>query len=171
MKQILNLSLMMLTIITILISLPFAISEFTNTPVYIHPEFEKTFNEFREDAKKYKVNLNLSKLITIFSHKVEDGTAAFCIPKTNTIVVSSSIWSTLNDNARKALLYHEWGHCILKREHVELYSFAPLQCPISIMYPYIDPMNLCYNKDNQESYNRELFTNPYGFETFSRRKK
>lgn len=170
MKPILNLFLMMFTLLAIILSVPFAVSEFTNNPVYIHPEFEQSFKEFRADAKRYKVEINVSKLVTIFSYNVNDTTAAFCVPKTKTVVVSVRIWETLNDNAKKALLYHEWGHCILRRNHVES-DYSVFQCPSSIMHPYIDPMHLCYNKENQESYNRELFTNPHGFETFSRRKK
>jgi hypothetical protein len=159
-------------VLLLLIGAPFLISKITNRPVFTDSAFEKYLIQFESDAKKYNTHLNLYKLITIFSNKIntaETGAVAFCMPATKTVVISRPIWNKLDNSGKKALLYHEWGHCILRREHTESYDYSSL-CPTSLMYPYIDPLKYCYNK-HQESYNRELFTNPFNFKTFSRSKK
>jgi len=171
MKFIFTVYINMLIFLTIMFSLPLAISELTNSPVYVDDKFKETFNSFRRDAKKYKVELNLRKHISIFSRTVQNGTAAYCAPATNTVVVSVQIWETLSDVGKKALLYHEWAHCILRRDHVEDVTFFPEFCPVSLMYPYIEPLQKCYTKDKEDWYNKELFTNPYNYRKFSRRKK
>lgn len=165
----LNLFLRTCVVILFLIGIPFFFSKITNRPVYTDSAFVGYLSDFEKDAKKYKTPLNLYKSITIFSNRVDSGIAAYCIPSSKTVVVSRLVWATLNEGGKKALLYHEWGHCILRREHTEDYNYVSL-CPTSLMYPYVDPLKNCY-LDHQESYNRELFTNPFNFKTFSRSKK
>jgi hypothetical protein len=152
--------------------MPILVSDVTNTEVYIDPSARKYFYEFISLSKKYKSELNLRKHITVFSDKPKEGLAGYCLLASNTVVISTKVWDTLNDAGKKALLFHEWGHCILRREHVD--DYAPLAngfCPISIMYPYIDPAETCYNKHNKTWYDEELFINPYNYKKFSRRKK
>jgi hypothetical protein len=153
----------------LLVGVPLLVSKVTNNPIYTDPQFQPYFIDFKNDASKNKTVLNLYKLITIFSNRVDVGVAAYCIPSSKTVVISASVWKTLNEGGRKALLYHEWGHCILRREHVDQYDY-PALCPISVMYPFIDPLKKCYLL-YQDSYNRELFTNPFNFKKFSRSKK
>jgi Zn-dependent protease with chaperone function len=164
-----NLLIISLMTIILLLSIPFVVSKLTNRPVYTHPSFVKYLEDFEKDADKYNINLNLYKAVTIFSVSMEDGTAGFCIPNSKMVVISAKVWEGLDKPARKALLYHEWGHCILRRDHTEDYAYGSF-CPTSLMYPYLDPLKYCY-KNNQESYNRELFTNPFNFKTFSRSRK
>jgi hypothetical protein len=157
-------------ILTILIlSLPLLLSKLTNRPIYIDKEFSEYFSEFEKDATNYKVKLNLYKVITVFSSSVKIGTAGYCVPSTKTIVISKDVWLYLDKATKKALLYHEWGHCILRREHTTEYNYVTY-CPISIMYPLIDSFPQCY-PIYQDSYNRELFTNPYNYKKFSRSTK
>ena len=168
MNLLLSSLLNMLIFIILTISIPLTISEFTNSPVFIDSEFSSFFEEFKSDAKKYKTELNLRKMMTIFSDSVGDGIAAYCLPATNTIVISSRVWQTLHSKGKKALLYHEWGHCTLRRDHT--YDNVGL-CPTSIMYPTIDPLQVCYNNETEDDYNRELFTNPYNYRKFSGRNR
>ena len=168
--QVLNFTILALFLSSFTVVTPYIYSKLANAPVYVDPQFRPHLEQFKTDAKRYGVKLNLFKLITVFSNKVNSGTAAYCLPHSNIVVVSTRSWEGLNEQGKKALLYHEWGHCILRREHVEAEHSFPTYCPISVMYPYIDPMNRCYNS-LEESYNRELFTNPYNFKLFSRSKK
>lgn len=156
-------------VVILLLSFPFILSKISNRPVYTHPSFVKYLEEFEKESDKYKVDLNLYKSITTFSFSLEEGTAGLCIPNSKTVLVSAKVWDSLDEVGRKALLFHEWGHCILRREHAENYlpnSF----CPASLMYPYLEPLKYCYSV-HRESYNRELFTNPFNFQTFSRSRK
>jgi len=150
-----------------LMLIPVSISKFLNLPIYIHKQFIPYFNQFKKDNDKYKSGANFYKLTTIFSDNVPLGVAAYCRPITNSVVVSSQVWDRLSVQGRKALLYHEWGHCTLRRDHTEdlmtPYSF----CPKSIMYPYVDNVERCFETLGEE-YIEELFTNPYNYEKFSR---
>jgi len=138
-------------------------SKVFNKPVYLDSEFRSYFSEFVQDGSKYGVKVDSYRLITIFSNTYSISRLAYCIPSLNLVVVSRDHWDNMDDRTRKILLYHEWGHCILKRQHVEsIYNF-PTYCPMSIMYPYIEPPKRCYNKDTEDSYNMELFTNPFNF--------
>ena len=166
MNLLLSSLLNMFIFIILAISIPLTISEFTNSPVFIDSEFSSFFEEFKSDAKKYNTELNLRKMMTIFSDNVGTGIAAYCLPATNTIVISSRVWQTLHTRGKKALLYHEWGHCALRRDH----SYDNIgTCPTSLMYPTIDPMLLCYNNETEDYYNRELFINPHNYRKFYRR--
>lgn len=171
MKFLLTVYINMIIFLTIVMSIPLVISEFTNSPIHMDEAFREDFESFLKDAKKYKVSLNLRKHITTFSSTVDVGTAAYCVPSTNTVVVSVSSWRTLNRRGRKALLYHEWAHCILRRDHADNMQYFPRFCPVSLMYPYIEPLERCYTKESEDEYNKELFTNPHNYKKFSRRKK
>lgn len=159
---------LLLTIVAI-VSIPFIYSKLSNRPVYTDPNFKTYLDLFEKDAKKHNVNLDLYKTITIFGIVSEESVAAYCVPNTKTIVVSKKTWNELDESSRKALLYHEWGHCILRRDHAEQINYFSM-CPESLMYPYIDPMKTCYKK-YEDWYNEELFLNPLNFDKFSRRKK
>jgi hypothetical protein len=130
---------------------------FKNDPLYIEKEFVVTFEEFKNDAKKYEVIPEFSGLTTTFIDDAENGVLGYCIPAFNTVKISKKKWNTLSDLRKKLLLYHEWGHCTLLRDHVESDNLA---CPLSIMHPYINPTASCY-PSLKEWYDRELFTNPY----------
>jgi len=145
----------------------FTFSKVLNVPIYVEPELRTTFVQFMEDADKYKVQPDVFRLITVFKDELSFGTAAYCIPRTNTVVVSKPVFNSLSPEGRKALLYHEWGHCTLKRDHVETVVNLPFAtCPASIMYPYIDPVEYCY-KNLEDLYIEELFVNPYNFKKIS----
>ena len=132
-------------------------TNFKNDPVYIQEEFVIIFNEFRSDAKRHKVVPRFSGLTTTFVDDIENEILGYCIPAFNTVRISKKKWNTLSDLRKKLLLYHEWGHCTLRRNHLDSEN---LSCPLSIMHPYINPTASCYPSFN-EWYDRELFTNPY----------
>lgn len=58
------------------------------------------------------------------------------------VIVSRAHWNTLPKVKREILIFHELGHCVLGREHVE--TRDALGAPISIMYPSI-PNSLAFS--------------------------
>lgn len=138
-------------------------SRFFNRPVYLDREFVDYFNKFQKDGRDYGVKVDSYRLITVFSNTYNVSRLAYCVPSLNLVVVSRSHWELMDSNTRKILLYHEWGHCILKRDHVEQLYHFPSYCPMSMMYPYIEPPKRCYNKVTEDYYNMELFVNPFKF--------
>ena len=152
-----------------LLMIPLSISKFYNTPIYINPTFYPYLEEFKKDSEKYKTPIDMYKLTTVFKDKLSRGIAAYCVPSTNSVVVSRESWEILSSAGKKALLYHEWAHCTLRRDHTEDRHADKSLCPKSIMYPYITDVEYCF--DNlEEEYIEELFTNPYNYEKFLRRK-
>jgi hypothetical protein len=150
-----------------ILMIPFSISKFFNLPIYIDEKLIPLFNEFKKDNEKYKAGASYYKLTTTFAKKLPTGIAAYCRPVTNTVVVSSEVWDRLSTQGRKALLYHEWAHCTLRRDHTTDLMVPFNSCPRSIMYPYVDNVERCFD-ELEEEYIEELFTNPYNYEKFSR---
>lgn len=142
-------------LLSIIVSI-LSFKNFKNEPLYIENEFTPLFEEFAADAKKYEVVPVFSGLTTAFVDDIEGEVLGYCIPKFNTVKISRRKWNHLNNLSKKLLMYHEWGHCTLRREHTEESGFV---CPISIMNPYINPTASCYSSF-KEWYDRELFTNP-----------
>jgi len=147
-------------------------SKFTNSPIYVDPEFSQFFNDFKNDAKKYNVPLDLYKLRIYFVPALPDNVVGRCFAVTNTVQLSESTWQVLSTAQKKALIYHELGHCLLLRDHVSggtphRSTTSNELCPISVMYPTIDSMISCYY-EFEEMYIRELFTNPHNQKVFRR---
>jgi hypothetical protein len=56
------------------------------------------------------------------------------------VEIKKAFWDSANDEARRNLIFHELGHCLLYRAHENATQFAPTigrSIPLSIMYPYI----------------------------------
>jgi len=130
-----------------------------NTPLLVDDEFIPFLEQFKSDASKYQVIPDFKNMTTTFVSDLSGEVLAYCIPKFNTIKVSRFKWNQLDTLSKKLLLYHEWGHCTLKREHVDNLTADYVSiCPDSIMYPYMQPIAKCYNS-NTDWYDKELFTN------------
>lgn len=74
------------------------------------------------------------------------------------IVVDKESFDSLSEIERRTLIFHEMGHCILKRNHnKELNEYQYVK---SIMYPYLitDILGIFY--DNVESYYIDELFNP-----------
>lgn len=142
-------------------------SNFTNTEVYVGSEFEVLLESFKKDAILHNTELNLRKHTTIMVDHLEPGILGTCYPHANTVTISGEYWEYLDEAERKALMYHEWGHCLLKREHVTDIMVSILMfyqvCPVSVMYPQLQH-NSCF-LDNEEHYIKELFKNQYKYPT------
>lgn len=52
------------------------------------------------------------------------------------IEIDPVFWEEANDTEREVLIFHELGHCVLNRDHVED-IIEPYELPKSIMYPVI----------------------------------
>lgn len=169
-KKSVDLFILLVFIALVSIIVVLSIKNANNEPLYIEKDFRKLFSEFKKDAKKYKIVPEFSGLTTTFVDTIDlgEGVLAYCIPKFNTIKVSKQKWDNLSDVSRKILLYHEWAHCTLKRDHTDssfnLFSFT---CPTSMMNPYIEPTASCYLLF-KEWYDKELFTNPLRMPVFKK---
>jgi hypothetical protein len=151
-----NLSITAIIILCSLIAFLLSFKNFKNEPLYVHPAFVPTFEQFKKDANKFNTTPLYSGLTTTFVDDIGGEILGYCLPKFNAVRISRAKWNKMGELNRKLLLYHEWGHCTLKREHVEEVDFL---CPTSIMHPYLSPTISCY-PSFKDWYDKELFTNP-----------
>ena len=80
----------------------FLYSRIFNEPVYVDNQFKPYLKQFRNDAKRYGTSLRMHNLITIFSNNIPLGIAAYCLPSSNVVVVSTRSWEDLNFDGKKA---------------------------------------------------------------------
>ncbi|MBD66336.1 MAG: hypothetical protein CME62_14085 [Halobacteriovoraceae bacterium] len=69
------------------------------------------------------------------------------------IRLDQKFWEGSDEYTRKALIYHEFGHCVLGRGHLET---TEGDMPLSLMYP--DMYVALYFPAHREEYLEELFT-------------
>lgn len=155
-RKTIDLFIVITFVVIVYICYVLSVKNFKNEPLYIEEDFIVLFDAFKKDASKHNVIPRYSGLTTTFVNDIGDNILGYCLPRLNLVKISRKKWNNLSKIDRKLLLYHEWGHCTLKRDHTEDNGFL---CPISIMHPYISPMSSCY-LPFKEWYDRELFTNP-----------
>ncbi len=72
------------------------------------------------------------------------------------IEVDPVFWALSTEAQKQNLIYHEFGHCSLRRPHQSALNQG---APISVMFPDLLPADLFLK--NQRVYLSELFTNSY----------
>ncbi len=91
----------------------------TKTAEYeVDPQFEPYVQRFIEDARSRGKNIDFTAtgLSIIFESRLGDNVAGVCRGK-HDIEIVRSYWNGLNDTQKEGLIYHELGHCELKRPH------------------------------------------------------
>jgi len=139
-------------VLSIIYFFPFLFVEATP----LSPEIKEEYTKYREmfddmcgeDSRKLKVEmapLGFNPLAYCQTSIFGD--------EYNKIVINSQEWEGLNHTRRKLLIWHELGHCILKRTHKE-HPDKPV--PVSIMNPYIDIELELWYLNNPSYYEAEL---------------
>ncbi len=88
----------------------------------------------------------------------ETGVCEWAENETPRVVINERIWNTLNDYDRQEVIYHELGHCVLRRIHQNgtmMGYNGTLQIAASIMYPYRIAGSVY--RDHMGHYHGELF--------------
>ncbi len=131
-------------------------------PVYeVDPELLPYVNQFQGTAAQYGHSGTISELVAKFGPMSNPRERAFCDlvdGEPPTVMVNAETWETLDEASRESLMFHELGHCILKRVHMS--ERNSMGTPVSVMNPYaIDSET--YEKHHDE-YVAELFTGKKG---------
>lgn len=88
----------------------------------------------------------------------ETGVCEWAENETPRITINQRIWNTLTDYDRQEVMFHELGHCVLRRVHhnSEMMAYnGTVQVAESIMYPY--RISGTIYRDNIVHYHNELF--------------
>lgn len=123
----------------------------TMRALIIEEEFRPYYNEFKEDYGLYP-NISIMMADDDVFRTVQ--IAAHCRKSKphRVIEVKRSKWDKFTDLQKKIIVYHELGHCLFNRDHVE----HKLQdnCPESIMNEFV-LSDLCIDR-HYEHYIMEL---------------
>lgn len=124
----------------------------------IPTETESYVIDFFVEAEKHGRNINLSdyNLEIVFTEL--DMISGRCISsrKKNKVELDSITWQQLNNDRKRQLIFHELGHCILKREDI-LDSFSSGEAK-SIMCNNTECSINYVSESWKDYYNKELFT-------------
>lgn len=88
----------------------------------------------------------------------ETGVCEITEGETPRVTINERIWTNLTLMDRQEVIFHELGHCVLRRKHQEgtvTVGGYWGTIPNSIMYPYRIPGSIY--EPNQEYYDEELF--------------
>ncbi len=129
--------------------------------VSIEPQFKADLAAFIDEAKGQGRSITIDNLIIRFSDKLDSEILGECMAYnqgrlgTPTILINYKDYLSQSLPKRKVILFHELGHCVLWREHTNIW--LPNGIVSSIMYPY-DQEDWMY-LNNWNYYMQELFHN------------
>lgn len=130
---------------------------------HVETEFDSYVQQFIQDAASRGVYLDYPKNANISFADLKGNTIGTCwhIPRFSeqfAIEISKSYWESASIENKTSVIYHELGHCMLNKSHVEKYiQLNGKQCPSSIMHP-TNELAYCLF-ENYNYYLDELFLN------------
>ena len=130
----------------------------------IASEFKDVFDKFQTEASAYGIKAD--DLVIVFGEPSDfEGctytglaTLGCCsrhIGTTPKIIIYRPYWEIAPDYRREAILFHEMGHCVLGRQHLEVKEFDE---PVSIMYHNVNEIQGPYYINHRDGYVKELLT-------------
>lgn len=123
--------------------------------ISIDPTFQTYVNDFVTEAKNQNYPLSIDDISIHFDSSLDVTTLGECrrySQGTPLILINQQDWPNENDVIHRVLLFHELGHCILNREHLNTLTNGIVT---SIMYLYMQ--NSSMYSDNWAYYMHELF--------------
>ena len=124
-------------------------------------EFGPYVDEFSTQAQKYGLPMRINSLVIRRATIKDDGTneilgqCNMSMNMTPTIDINEAYWNGLDSYTRKALVFHELGHCILLRAHRN--DLDATNKPSSLMNMYVVG-SWYFNDSTYDHYMKELFT-------------
>lgn len=118
--------------------------------------FSSYVAEFQQKSVEYGDPVEITDLVIKFGPMTSPLERGYCEMGGNqspTIVIDQTYWNSADEGARKSLLLHELGHCVLNRTHDAKLTNAGV--PESLMNPYTIPSNVFDYNENY--YWQELF--------------
>ena len=127
----------------------------------IDPELQPYFDTFLEEGSQRGRNIQIENyLITASIEEISrQSVAGQCTQSEGTIsqvLIDQQYWRGYTPLQRESLVFHELGHCILKRSHLDDKDLEG-NC-VSIMESGGGTCALLYNDENRSLYLDELFS-------------
>lgn len=124
----------------LLILLLFLIGCVVKKPVYIDPAF-------KEHAEFFESYYETTITVSITFKNLEYPVVGVCMGGKR-VYIDPEFWEKIDFYRREALIFHELGHCIFKRDHDNaelILNISPTDCPITIMNEYLIT-TYCYQR-------------------------
>ena len=116
------------------------------------------FQNFEEEALRrgYNIDLNLLEVTGLILTIPQQGVAGTCTygAHINEVNIDVSYWNNSNVLRREYVVFHELGHCVLHRDHLEDADNG--NC-LSLMNSGTAGCDVAYNPTNRDFYIDELF--------------
>lgn len=140
----------------ILILSAIALSACGRAPVLEVGEFAPYVERFEQTALELGSPVQVMDLQIRFGEVQKETENAVCeirSGQTPVIIVNPLAWERLSEVDREALMFHEMGHCVLRRKHVQAETEEGV--PVSLMNPYRIDTEVYVQ--NEQHYLQELF--------------
>ncbi len=115
--------------------------------------------EFEAQAKLRSIDLgSVLEELSVRLADIDADAVGQCITYVNgdkAIEINRATWNGLSDNQKELLVFHELGHCVLNRDHLNE-TDENGQC-VSIMRESTRSCPISYNASSREEYLNELF--------------
>jgi hypothetical protein len=117
-------------------------AETPSDPAVIDPAFVDLYKQFEADTGHSPWSVSIGFGVS-YSDSGDAAGSCYHSPSTNSdrILIDVKYWAMYDDTAKELLVYHELGHCVLKRRHVEDHD--------SIMRPILFDTIAGYEADRQ----------------------
>ena len=129
--------------------------------LFVDNSLQEYFDRFSTEGAIRKVIVNfeasrVSGYIRTIDTPNVIGQCAHDANKPNTVIIDRDYWDNGSDLEREFLVFHELGHCVLKREHLDE-ADARGNC-ISIMTSGSAQCRINYTQDTRKQLLDELFS-------------
>lgn len=131
--------------------------------LFVDKAFTSYVEEFIHAGASVNHPVTVDNLIIVFSTELDDDILGVCEQTTDgtpRIQISLQNWVTSIEIEKKAVVFHELGHCVLWLDHDEVWinTLQSDNVPRSLMYPYIEDAYIYTKYWNY--YINELFNGP-----------
>jgi hypothetical protein len=106
---------------------------------------------FVKEAANNGVKVDVSQVRVVFDQA--NDTFGWCDLDARTIHLNKEEWRSMPRIRQEALLFHEFGHCVLKRDHCSVVTSTKI--PVSLMHPYL--LDVARYRAFRDYYVNELF--------------
>jgi len=129
--------------------------------VQIDNELQTYIDQFEDEALNRGLDINLAETgIHAFIQGIEGAIVGQCQHKEdepNVILLDRNYWDNATEDEKVLIVFHELGHCVLKKEHNDQKD-ANGFC-LSIMHSSSQVCKIDFSPTERDSYFDELFNN------------
>ena len=131
-----------------------------NLTLHVDPSLQEYFDRFVVEgaSRNVIVDYETSRISGYLKIILQNGVIGQCAhseTKPNTVIIDQRYWSTATDLEKEFVVFHELGHCVLNREHLDE-ADSDGNC-VSIMTSGVGGCHINYTEATRSEMLDELF--------------